>query len=600
MDQHVAQTDRFVRGFTEQLRRSGLRHVVIAPGSRSTPLTLAFARDSSFIPWLHLDERSAGYFALGLARELGEPVGLVCTSGTAAANFLPAVVEASLSRIPLVVLTADRPPELRHVGANQAIDQVRLYGSHVKWAVELPLPDGSAALERYARSTAARVTAMAIESPAGPVHVNAPFREPMVDVAAPGERTPASESVGSTEVARASAEPPVAAIAELAESLAGRRGLLLAGPASEGLPAAGLAALADSLGWPILADPLSGVRAGHHDLSRVIDNYDVLVREPGFAAAMQPEVIIRFGGAMTSKPLNGYLAARPAIRQVVVDVPGGWLDPDAGASLLIHGDPQRVVTALTRGLRGSVAPAGPEWCAAWVTASAVTRAALREAVDALTEPFEGRAPLELAEVLPDGATLVAGNSMPVRDIDTFLPVLPRDIRIVGTRGASGIDGVVSTAAGAAAARTSRDGREQARRGPVVLLIGDLSFFHDLNGLWPARRYGLDLTVLLVHNDGGGIFHFLPQATAAPDRFEEWFGTPHGMDFHGAVEMHGGRYSRLDGPRDWAEPVRDAIEAGGLHVLELRTDRQTNVPLHRQVVAHAHAALVASRVAPLAR
>jgi len=592
VDPHVAQTDRFVRAFTEQLRRGGLRHVVIAPGSRSTPLTLAFARDDAFVPWLHLDERSAGYFALGLARELGEPVALVCTSGTAAANFLPAVVEAFLSRIPLVVLTADRPPELRHVGANQAIDQVKLYGGHVKWAVELPLADGSAALERYARSTAARVTALAAAAPAGPVHVNAPFREPMVDVAAPAARPELDAATGATEVLTAPAEAEPYVVADLAASLAGRRGLLVAGPAAEGLPAAPLAALAAALGWPLLADPLSGLRAGRHDLSHVIDTYDVLLREPGFAAAMTPEVVLRFGGAATSKPLNGYLAARPQVRQVVVDAPGGWLDPDAGAATMIHADAARFASALA-GAIGQPAP--PEWSGAWTEASALTRVALREAADALTTPFEGRAPLELAEVLPDGATLVAGNSMPVRDIDTFFPVLPRAVRIVGTRGASGIDGVVSTAAGAAAAR-----HHGARSGPVVLLIGDVSFFHDLNGLWPVRRYGLDLTVLLVHNDGGGIFHFLPQATAAPDRFEEWFGTPHGLDFRGAVEMHGGRFSRLEGAGGWAGPLRTAMEAGGLNVLELRTDRQTNVPLHRQVVAHAHAALVASRAASPAR
>ncbi|MSQ41637.1 MAG: 2-succinyl-5-enolpyruvyl-6-hydroxy-3-cyclohexene-1-carboxylic-acid synthase [Dehalococcoidia bacterium] len=560
------ETDRLVRGFTVQLRHSGVSHVIICPGSRSAPLTLAFTRDPAFRCWLHLDERSAGYFALGLARQLGAPVALLCTSGTAAANFLPAVVEGSLSRQPLVVITADRPPELRENGAAQTIDQLRLYGSHVRWAAELPLADGSEALERHARATAARAVELALGPPAGPVHLNFPFREPLV-----GPRIPEPAIETMEPVTRAPQPPPEAALAQLARELPGRRGLIVCGPQSPALPARAIAALAAALAWPVLADPLSGLRVGQHDLSAVVESYDALVRDPEFTAGARPQVVLRFGAAPTSKPLNGWLAALPEARQYVVDVAGGWRDPDVTATAMLRADPAALCAALLPRLDGAARP-DPAWGARWSAANQAARGALRAALDALDEPFEGRAPVELAAALPEGSTLVAGNSMAVRDVDSFLPALARDLRIEGTRGASGIDGVVSSAAGAAAARG----------GPVGLLIGDLSFFHDLNGLWPLRRYGLDLVVLLVHNNGGGIFNFLPQAEVAPDQFEPWFGTPHGLDFRGAVEMHGGRFEHLEGSGGWREPIARAVAAGGLTVLELRTERTRNVELHREV------------------
>ena len=581
-----AETDRYVRGFTAQLRRGGVGNVVICAGSRSTPLTLAFTRDADYTCWLHLDERSAGYFALGLARQLQQPVALLCTSGTAAANFLPAVIEASLSRVPLVVLTADRPPELRGVGASQTADQVRLYGSHVRWSVDMPLADGSAALERYARGSAMRAAELAAGAPAGPVHLNFPFREPLVEAGSaslPPREVTRAELRAARAAPAATAGPADETVAELAAAIEGRRGLIVCGPESGGLPAREIAALAAALGWPLLADPLSGLRAGRHDLDQVVETYDTLLRDPEFADGAAPEVVLRFGAAPTSKALAGWLAARAGVPQYVVDVAGGWRDPDATAAAMMRAEPAALCAALLGRLRRTAAT-DPGWLARWSDANRVARAALREALDAIDEPFEGRAPVELAEALPERATLVTGNSMAVRDVDSFLPVLARDLHIAGNRGAAGVDGVVSTAVGTAAAR----------RGPVALLIGDLSFFHDLNGLWPLRRYDLDLTVLLVNNDGGGIFHFLPQAEAASDVFEEWFGTPHGLDFRGAVEMHGGSYRRLEGSDGCspvlAEALAEALAAPGLSVLELRTERRRNVELHGRVLAHVHQAL----------
>ncbi|MDP6606673.1 MAG: 2-succinyl-5-enolpyruvyl-6-hydroxy-3-cyclohexene-1-carboxylic-acid synthase [Dehalococcoidia bacterium] len=592
----AGEKERYVRGFVAQLARSGVTHAVICPGSRSTPLTLALAAAPDVECLLHLDERSAGYFALGLARQLGEPVALVCTSGTAAANFLPAVVEASLSRVPLVVLTADRPPELRDVGAAQTIDQVRMFGSHARWAVEMPLADGSAAVERYAVSVATRAVEAASSVPAGPVQLNFPFREPLIEPSSPagssGEQpfSGTFEAATVKQVSSGSVDVPAATAERLAGAFAGRRGVVVCGPQSGGLPAAQIAALASALGWPLLADPLSGLRAGKHDRSAVVETYDTLLRDQQFGAETAPEVVLRFGAAPTSKATNGWLAAQSSAQHVLVDE-AQWRDPDSMATEVVRAEPALLSHALLAklGERSDRPDAG--WGERWRTANEAARDALREAIDGLQEPFEGRAPLELVEALPEGATLVAGNSMPVRDIDSFLPSLDCEIRIVGTRGASGIDGVVSTAVGAAAGVKGSGGPEGAGR--VALLVGDLSFFHDLNGLWPLRRHGLDLTVLLVNNDGGGIFHFLSQVEQVPDHFEQWFGTPHRLDFEGAVRMHGGSFTRLEGAAGWRAPLAEALAAPGLSVLELRTDRERNVELHQRVIEQANAAVRAA-------
>ena len=576
----TAYAEQLVRTFTAQLRASGVQHVVIAPGSRSTPLTIAFVRDEGFTPWLHLDERSASYFALGLARQLRAPVALVCTSGTAAANFAPAVAEAWLSRIPLVLLTADRPPELRDIGANQTIDQAAMYGTSVKRSVELPIADGTEAMLRYVRATAARMIALAIEAPAGPVHINVPLREPLLD---PSVELPALPPTEAIEVASAlPGEPSTELLERIALQCLGRRGLIICGPESYGLPAGAITTLADALGWPVLPDPLSGLRVGRHRLDQVVEAYDPLLRSPRFAAAVAPEVVLRFGGTMSSRALQLFLAAsRP--RQIIVDVPGGWRDAEAEASMVVHADPATFCEALVTMIearRRTSTGTDVRWLTTWVEANRVGRDAMRTALDAMEESFEGRASVELGEAMPNGSTLVIGNSMAIRDSEAFYPARGIDVRLVGTRGASGIDGVISTAAGAAAAK----------QGPVALLIGDLSFFHDMNGLWAVQRHQLPLTILLVNNDGGGIFHFLSQPEMAKDKFEEWWGTPHGIEFRHAVEMYGGTYERLSGARGWAPRLAEALQRPGLTVLELRTDRVRNVPLHREVWAQLDAAL----------
>lgn len=575
------------------LADAGVRHLVFCPGSRSAPVALAANAHSSLRLWRHLDERSAAFFALGIAKATQQPVALLCTSGTAAANFFPAIIEAKYARVPLVVLTADRPHELREVGAPQAIDQVHLFGRHVKAAFDLAPPEDSDDMRRVARTTAARAAALASSVPAGPVHLNLPLREPLLpaggeSVAAAVLRQAASSAQRIPQVATGAptlSEQDIESIANLVRP--GQRGLIVCGPQDDpSLPAAA-SELARALAFPLLADPLSGLRCGEHDRSLIIDAYDAFLRTREWVERVRPEIVIRFGAMPTSKAYRLYLeygeSEHERITHLVVDPGGQWLDPTYLATHVIHADPVDFSRRLAQRL-GTSAPdhakdeSGVDgravvsaWCRQWLEANEKARRVMEREIARFAEPFEGGIFPVLNEVLPSDVTLFVGNSMPVRDLDSFFGSRQRPLRILGNRGANGIDGLTSTALGAAAG-TQR---------PVVLVVGDLSFYHDLNGLLSAQQYALDLVVVLLHNDGGGIFSFLPQANLEHS-FEYLFGTPHGLDFAPAVAMFGGRYKRLERLDDLSESVRHALDAGGLHVIEMRTERARNAVLHRLV------------------
>ncbi len=563
----------------DQLAASGVHHAVICPGSRSTPIAVALASHPEIRTWVLIDERAAAYFALGMARQLGAPVAILSTSGTAAANFLPAVVEADLSRIPLLVLTADRPPELRDWGAAQTIDQIQLFGSHVKWFVDMPVPVADDALLRHARATAARAVQTARSDPAGPIHLNLPFREPLL----PADLLPSRPTRALSESARYNGHaalgnpsqlvPTAAALDEIASQIAREpRGIIICGPGEAPGLAAAAVTLSEASGYPILADPLSGVRFGPHERRGVIDAYDPFLRDQETAESLQPDFVIRVGALPTSKPLQQFLLARPNRVQVVIDA-GTPRDPAHLATSYIIAD-----AAITlANLAGSVANLGGSadrgWLDAWKAVDRATGAAIESALACEEAPFEGRAVAEVAALLPEDATLVVGNSMPIRDVDAFVRGDRRRLRIVGNRGANGIDGVVSTALGAAAVAD----------GPVVLIVGDLSFFHDLNGMFAAAKFGLHATVVVLNNDGGGIFSFLPQAEQLDTTtFEALFGTPTGLDVAAAARLFGASHVR---PGAWDAFRRElcrAIRGPGLSVVELVTDRNRNVAQHRAV------------------
>jgi 2-succinyl-5-enolpyruvyl-6-hydroxy-3-cyclohexene-1-carboxylate synthase len=592
----------YVGAFVAELPRAGVQHAVVCPGSRSTPLAMALADQADMRVWMHVDERSAAFFALGMAKTLRAPVALVCTSGTAAANFFPAIVEAQFSHVPLLVLTADRPPELREVGAPQAIDQLRLYGTQVKWFHEVALPEATPAALRYIRVLADRAAALAQAIPAGPVHLNFPFREPLVPPPEPpreatngqlnqhllkkkGKKTDPAYSPAEPEVSNAEpAAPAVVVTAAQATILPPHRiyaladqcwntprGLIVVGPNAEPDLAEGVLTIAAELNYPVLVDPLSGLRGATNHDAVLCASYDAFLRDDAFSAANPPQMILRFGAMPVSKPLLLYLQRYATCPQVVIDGNGGWDDPALLATEMIHADPTRFCHDLHEDLKyrfdRDYAHLNP-WLEQWRTAEQVTQATLRTAITAFPEPFEGRVFTELADLLPANATLFVGNSMPVRDLDTFFWHAP-GVRVLCNRGANGIDGVVSSALGACAAQPEA---------PTVLVVGDLSFYHDLNGLLAAKLHQLNLTIVLINNDGGGIFSFLPQA-AHPAHFEQLFGTPTGLDFAPVVQMYGGTFHPMTDWDQFREDITASLHQGGLRVIQVATERASNVAMH---------------------
>jgi 2-succinyl-5-enolpyruvyl-6-hydroxy-3-cyclohexene-1-carboxylate synthase len=564
----VAASYAAIDAFVAELVRSGLRHACIAPGARSTPLTLVLAAQPGLRAWSHVDERSAAFFALGLAKASRAPVAVVCTSGTAAANFLPAVVEAAYARVPLLVLTADRPAELRECGAPQAIDQLKLYGVHAKWFAEVG--DAAAGLA-YFRSLACRAMAIAAAAPAGAVHLNFPLREPLVPegpwTVAPGAPAPAHSAVH--EPARVPTPATAAAIA--AQIAAAPRGVIVCGPLDhDAATVEAIVGLAERSGYPVLADATSQLRNGPHDIGRVIDTYDVLLRDADFAVRAVPQLVLRFGALPTSKALTGWLRApRPpsSPRQIVVDPNGGWSDPLHAAAEIVHCDVAPLCQALAARLEGRIDHA---WLELWRGAARRARTALDGQLAASDEPFEGTVVDELARRLPDGSTLYVGNSMAMRDLELFWPRAARRVRILCNRGANGIDGFVSSALGAAAASD----------GPLVALSGDLGFLHDLNGLLAAKRHGVRATFVVLNNDGGGIFSYLPQAAHGGAAFDEFFRTPHGLDLRGGVEMYGCAFHRAASRAAFASALHESLQGARTAVIEVPIDLERSVARHR--------------------
>jgi 2-succinyl-5-enolpyruvyl-6-hydroxy-3-cyclohexene-1-carboxylate synthase len=559
LDTHV-----LLRAFADELVRSGVRHACTSPGSRSTPLVLALVRDGRLTVHSHVDERCAAFFALGVAKATGQPAVITCTSGTAAANFLPAVVEAHEAGVPLLVLTADRPPELREAGAGQAIDQLKLYGSATRWFFEVGTHDASA--EPWMRALACRAVHAALGSAGrpGPVHLNFPLREPLV---APAELPAGSGGRADGEPWLLRRSPPAAPSEEQLDRYAGwiaanPRGVVVAGRAEHGQPelAEALTRFCTAAGWPLLADPLSWARRG----GAAVAHYDALLRCEPFAAAQRPTGVLRAGDLPTSKPLRAWLAGLDA-EQVAFDPEGVWHDPDATLWTILGADPAATLGALCERVR----PGDPAWLEAWNEADGAAGAAIDEALgDGLGEPRVAR---ELGALLPPDATLFVASSMPVRDIETFMDARADPPRVLAHRGANGIDGTVSAAFGAAAASD----------GPVVLLIGDVALAHDLGGLLAAKRLGVALTIVLVDNDGGGIFEFLPVAGAA-DAFEDHVATPTGLDAERIAALFGLAYLSPGDPPAFAAALTGALGSEGPTLVHVRTDRKANVTEHRAV------------------
>jgi len=557
----------FTATLVDEWVRGGVRHAVISPGSRSTPLALALAADERIELHVHLDERSAAFVALGIGLATEVPAVLLCTSGTAAANLHPAVVEAHQAEVPLLVCTADRPPELQGFGAPQTIDQVKLYGGAVRWYAEPGTPD--AATAGTWRSLASRALLEALASPPGPVHLNLAFRDPLVG--APGTLPEGRVDGHPWHAAPAPAPPSPAALASLAGLLQGR-GVVVAGGGSGSAPGA-VAALAGALGWPVLADPRSGCRTA---TPTTVAAADALLRSDRFAAAHRPDVVLRLGTPPASKVVGEWLRASGA-RHLIVGRHGSWVDPDRTGELLVTGDPGAWAAGLLDGLDGVAPVDGGRWLASWAAAELAAQAAIDRVLTGgcPSDPLVARA---VAAALPADATLVVSSSMPVRDLEWYAAARD-DLRVLANRGANGIDGVTSTAVGVAATG-----------GRTALLIGDLAFLHDANGLLGLASSGLDLTVVVVDNRGGAIFSFLPQQTSLPAaRFEQLFGTPQDVHLAGLAAAHGLAAVTVHDADLVGPTVRGLVAGGGANVVIVETDRAANVAVHDEL----HAAVAAA-------
>jgi 2-succinyl-5-enolpyruvyl-6-hydroxy-3-cyclohexene-1-carboxylate synthase len=563
--------------FTDELVRCGLREVVLAPGSRSTPLAMAFLdaeRRHEVRLHVRIDERSASFTALGLAKASRRPVAVLCTSGTAAANFHPAVIEADESGVPLLVLTADRPPEMRGTGANQVIDQVKLYGSAVRWFCEAGVPEERPGMAGYWRSLACQAWAQAsgrAGALAGPVHLNLAFREPLVPGAAGEPDWPELLDGRPGRRPWTSFERPGPSPDEL-EVPWTERGVVVCGEGD--YDAAALVERAERAGWPVLAEPSSGARRGPNALPA----YQYLLATPEFMAAHQPDLIVSAGRPGLSRPQSALLGSSGsagswlARRHVVIaQGPGRWADP------------QRAATDVAPAIRLTGVPDPAEdtrgWLGDWRRADGAARSAVDAVLDdgdALTEPRLAR---DIANHVPAGAMLWTGSSLPVRDIDFHLS--PRDdLRILASRGASGIDGTTSAAIGAALAHP----------GPAFAVIGDLAFLHDAPGLalGPSEPRP-DLCLIVINNDGGGIFSTLEQA-AFPASFERVFGTPHGAELEHLAAAFGLPYQRLERPGDLSK----VLQGTGLRIVEARTDRAAGAALRARLRDAAAQAVRASQ------
>jgi 2-succinyl-5-enolpyruvyl-6-hydroxy-3-cyclohexene-1-carboxylate synthase len=566
----------------EELARCGVRHAALAPGSRSTPLALALWRQPAIEVTVIIDERSAGFFALGAAQASGRPAAVLCTSGTAAANLHPAVCEADEAAVSLILLTADRPPELRGIGAGQTIDQLKLYGPAVRWFCEVGTHDADDPGLLHMRSVACRAYAAARGEPRpGPVHLNVAFRDPLGPQPYPEDVTATSalalEGRGERPlVAVVPGRPSTeeALLDELAERV-GRspRGLIVCGRQLDQALAAPVAELAARSGYPVLAEPTSQLRLGRHDRRLVVWPYDWIARSQ--PRELEPELVIRFGDMPTSKSLRLWLASLPALRQVVVDPAFGWNEPSGKAETIVRAEAAHTAAALAGRLGGG----SSDWGRAWTAAGRLAGEAIESELSSIDEPTEPGVHAELSRLYRDGELVYTASSMPIRDQEGFLPSGPAGVRFLCNRGANGIDGLLSSAGGAAAA----SGR------PAWAIVGDLGLHHDANGLAGLRDLAGPVRIVVLNNGGGGIFEFLPQAGQIErDEFEALLGTPLGIEPATIAAAHRLPHVLIDD----LEQLEEASRGTGL--IEVRVDRRTNVEVHRRIADRVAEALGAPR------
>ncbi|OKH27621.1 2-succinyl-5-enolpyruvyl-6-hydroxy-3-cyclohexene-1-carboxylic-acid synthase [Chroogloeocystis siderophila] len=549
----------------ETFGRLGLKTAVICPGSRSTPLAIAFTQTDRVEAIPILDERSAAFFALGIARQTKHPVVLVCTSGTAAANFYPAIIEARESQVPLIVLTADRPPELRDCHSGQTIDQVKLYGTYANWYAELALPSLEIEMLAYLRQTLIYAWERSRYPVAGVVHLNIPFRDPLAPI--PDSTIAVFQSQFNSQDFFNSIQLPIThyqlPITHPEEWKQCDRGIIIAGLAQPQQPreyCGAIAQLAKTLKFPVLAEALSPVR-NFADLNPyLISTYDLIVRNPQLAQQLQPNIVIQIGELPTSKDLRQWLSVTQPQRWII-DPCDHNLDP-------LHGKTIHLRTTVEQ-LAQSIAPKAPTpYLQLWCDVEAKVRSACDRTMAEIDHLFEGKAAWLLSQILPPETPLFIANSMPVRDMEFFWKPSNSNIRPFFNRGANGIDGTLSTALGVAH-----------RNHSSVLLTGDLALLHDTNGFLITNKFTGHLTIVLINNNGGGIFEMLPISKFEPP-FEEFFATPQNIDFAQLCATYNVEHELIQSWEQLQQKL-NPLPATGIRVLELKTNRKSDAKWRKE-------------------
>jgi len=560
----------YVYKIVASIIQNGVEDVVISPGSRSTPLAYAFASTKDIKVYRQVDERSAAFVALGIAKAKQKPVALLCTSGTAAANYFPAIIEAKYSRVPLIVITADRPHELREVGAPQAINQIRLYGENVKWSAEFPIPDDAKQTLPFIERHVARGVNIAKSYPLGPVHFNIPFREPLlIDF---NEQLPPATFKSSFIGTITPNDESIKVFEELISQT--NRGFIIVGELALGTDLRHIWDFVRKVKWPVLVESLSNMRSNIPEDCKqyVITTYDALLKDEGFRQKVAADTVIRFGAQPVSKFLTMCLTETMPTNYIVVDEDAMFRDSSSVTTHFIHASIGQWLANLQYESNSDI-----EYFNIW---RASEETAAKYILDyAQTESDEGAMVRTLLEQLPNGSDLFVSSSMPIRDIDTFLLPTNDDIQIFANRGANGIDGVMSTAVGFSFGRSDRE---------LYLLIGDLAFLHDVNALIATRYQPCNITVIVLNNDGGGIFSYLSQSTVK-EYYEDLFGTPTALKFEDIAKMYDMEYIQIKELSEMNSVLSNEKQKP-LRLIEVFTDRQENVAAHRRLWQQIHAGL----------
>ncbi|MHB1686893.1 MAG: 2-succinyl-5-enolpyruvyl-6-hydroxy-3-cyclohexene-1-carboxylic-acid synthase [Ignavibacteriaceae bacterium] len=566
--------------FVRELVSCGVKYASLSPGSRNTPLTLAFAGNKKIKSFVHIDERSSGFFALGLAKATNTPVAVVCTSGTATAELYPAIIEAYQQRVPLIVCTADRPPELRGRGANQTINQNNLYKNHIRWFYDAGLPEPSIESLAKLKEATKKAVNKSLTTARGPVHLNFPFKKPFEPISYTDEIN--KDTFRFVEISSGSNFQPVQKngtniskkvwVKEILDSVTEKeKGIIIAGPGNfDKNFAKECQALSVKLGYPVFADGVSQLRFGNHKKENIFSNYDAFLRSETFSKKLQPEIIIQFGRTITSKGLENFLNICNADRFMINEF-GDWFDPSEKAKAAYACDPFLFCTTLNQLLeQNNFKRKKSEWTETIQTAEEKAANLKIGIIDKSAFPNECRIIEEILNNAPDGCNIMLSNSMPVRDFDYFASNKNKSISVFNNRGASGIDGITSTAFGISAANKK----------PTILLTGDLAFYYDLNSLLTAQKHKTSLTIVLVNNNGGGIFEILPISNYGKV-FKEFFVTPHQLNFHDLVKAYGGNFYSIKSWQQFQKLFTQATAKKQLTVLEIQTKATQSLKLRRK-------------------